>query len=58
MQENGIVKIIGLKFDELNGLNIITDVNRSNMDEVADFIHKHDDNDIIWIVVPCSVPVK
>lgn len=31
MQEKGFVKIMGLKFDVLEGLNIVTDANRSNI---------------------------
>lgn len=57
MQENGFVKIIGLKFDALEGLTVTTDTNRSNIVEAAEFAQKRDDNNTIWIVVPCSVSV-
>lgn len=58
MQENGFVKIMGLKFDALEGLSVITDANRSNIIEAAEFAQKRDDNNTIWIVVPCSVSIK
>ncbi len=57
MQENGFVKIIGLKFDVLEGLTVTTDANRGNIMEAAEFAQKRDDNNTIWIVVPCSVSV-
>ena len=57
MQENRFVKIIGLKFDVLEGLTITTDANRSNIIEAAEFAQKRDNNDTIWIVVPCTVSI-
>lgn len=58
MQENGFVKIMGLKFDALEGLTIVKDANRKDIVEAAEFAQKHDDNNIVWIVVPCCVTVK
>lgn len=55
MQEKGFVKIMGLKFDALEGLIVTTDANRANITEAAEFAQKRDDNNTIWIVVPCSV---
>lgn len=52
--EKNYVKIIGLKFDALEGINIITDANRQNIIDAAKFAQKHDDNDTFWILVPCS----
>lgn len=57
MQENRFVKIIGLKFDALEGLTVTTEANRGNIIEVAEFAQKRDDNNTIWIVVPCSVSI-
>lgn len=57
MQEKGFVKIVGLKFDVLDGLIVTTDTNRGNIIEAAEFAQKHDDNNTIWIVVPCSISV-
>ena len=57
MQEKGFVKIIGLNFDVLEGLTVITDANRSNIIEAAEFAQKRDNNDTIWIVVPCTVSI-
>ncbi len=49
------VKIIGLKFDALEGLRIVTDANRRNIIEAAEFAQKHDDDNIIWLIVPCTL---
>ena len=57
MQKKGFVKIMGLKFDALEGLIVTTDANRGNIIEAAEFAQKHDDNNTIWIVVPCSISV-
>lgn len=54
---SNFVKIIGLKFDALEGLTVTTDANRGNIIEAAEFAQKRDDNNTIWIVVPCSVSV-
>lgn len=51
------VKIIGLKFDALEGLNVTMDINRSNIIEAAEFAQKHDDMQTLWIVVPCTVSI-
>lgn len=58
MQEKGFVKIMGLKFDVLEGLIVTTDANRSNIVEAAEFAQKRDDNNTIWVVIPCSISVK
>ena len=57
MQEKGFVKIIGLKFDALEGLTVTTEANRGNIIEAAEFAQKRDDSNTIWIVVPCSVSI-
>ena len=54
---SNFVKIVGLKFDALEGLTVTTDANRGNIIEAAEFAQKRDDNNTIWIVVPCSVSV-
>ena len=58
MQEKGFVKIMGLKFDALEGLTVTTDANRGNIIDAAEFAQKRDDSNTIWIVVPCNVSVK
>ena len=57
MQEKGFVKIMGLKFDVLEGLIVTTDANRGNIVEAAEFAQRYDDSNTIWVVVPCSVSV-
>ena len=58
MQEKGFVKIVGLKFDALEGLTVITDANRGNIIEAAEFAQKRDDNNTVWLVVPCSYSIN
>lgn len=58
MLEKGFVKVIGLKFDALEGLNVVTDANRGNIIDAAEFAQKRDDNNTIWIIVPCAVSIK
>ena len=55
--EKNYVKIMGLKFDALEGLSVVTDANRKNIIEAAEFAQKRDDNNTIWIVVPCIVSI-
>lgn len=57
MQEKEFVKIMGLKFDVLEGLTVTTDANRGNIIEAAKFAQKRDDNNTIWIVVPCNIKI-
>lgn len=52
--EKNYVKIIGLKFDALEGLTVTTDANRGNIIEAAEFAQNHDDHNTLWLVVPCS----
>lgn len=52
------VKIIGFKFDALEGIDIVQDANRQNIVEAANFAEKHDDHNTLWIVVPCSITMN
>lgn len=54
---SNFIKIIGLKFDALEGLSVTTDANRSNIIDAAEFAQKRDDSNTIWIVVPCSASI-
>ena len=45
MQEKGFVKIMGLKFDALEGLIVTTDANRGNIVEAAEFAQRYDESD-------------
>ena len=58
MKETKYVKIIGLKFDALDGLDIVTDSNRRDIVEAAEFAKEHDDFDTFWIIVPCNCVLK
>lgn len=56
--EKNYVKIIGLKFDALEGIDIVQDANRQNIVEAANFAEKHDDHNTLWVVIPCSITMN
>ena len=55
MKRGSFVKLIGLKFDPLEGLQIVTDSNVSNHKEAGEFAEKHNDENTIFIGIPCEV---
>lgn len=50
----GYVKVIGIKFDVLNGLEVIHDFNQKNFSEAGKMVDANADPDVIYIGVPCS----
>lgn len=48
------VKVIGIKFDILNGLEVIHDFNQKNFSEAGKIVDAKADPDVIYIGVPCS----
>lgn len=48
------VKIIGIKFDALEGLQVVTDHNRQNFMEAGEVADKESDGDTIFICIPCT----
>lgn len=56
--ENNYVKIMGLKFDALDGIDIVQEANRRNIVEAANFAEKYDDHNTLWLVVPCSIAIN
>lgn len=48
------VKIIGVKFDILNGLEVIHDFNQKNFSEAGKIVDEESDPDTIYIGIPCS----
>lgn len=48
------VKIIGVKFDILNGLEVIHDFNQKNFSEAGKIVDRNADCNIIYIGIPCS----
>lgn len=48
------VKVIGLKFDAIEGIDVVQDANRQNITDAAKFAERHDDHNTLWLVVPCS----
>ena len=52
------VKIIGIRFDCLEGLQVIDDANVKNHQEAGIYADKHYDENKIFISVPCSLSMK
>lgn len=52
------VKIIGFKFYDSDGVNIVTDMNHKNIIDAVKFALRYDDNEMLWIVVPCNYIIK
>lgn len=48
------VKVIGIKFDVFNGLEVIHDFNQKNFSEAGKIMDAKSDQDIVYIGVPCS----
>ena len=48
------VKVIGIKFDALDGLQIVTDFNQENFTEAGKIVDKKRDRDTIFIGIPCT----
>ena len=48
------VKVIGIKFDALDGLQIITDFNQKNFKEAGKVVDEKCDGDNIFIGIPCT----
>lgn len=52
------VKIVGVKFDILNGLRVIHDFNQKSFAEAGKIVDKNIDDDVIYIGIPCSYVIK
>lgn len=52
---NDYVKIIGLKFDALEGLTIVQDANRKDLLEAGEYAQERDDKETLWLIVPCKI---
>ena len=48
------VKVIGIKFDALDGLQIVTDFNQENFTEAGKIADEKRDRDTIFIGIPCT----
>lgn len=48
------VKVIGVKFNVLNGLEVIHDFNQKNFSEAGKIVDAKPDSDTIYIGIPCS----
>lgn len=56
--DGNYVKIVGVKFDILNGLSVIQDFNQKNFSEAGKMVDENIDEDIIYIGIPCSCILK
>ncbi len=52
------VKLIGLKFDALEGLSVKYDSNQKNHKDAGMYAQEHSDGDTIFIGIPCTYEVK
>lgn len=52
--EGKFVKVIGVKFDALEGLQVVEESNVKNYDEAGKFADRHSDGYTIFISVPCT----
>lgn len=48
------VKVVGIKFDALDGLQIVTDFNQKNFTEAGKIADEKRDRDTIFIGIPCT----
>lgn len=48
------VKVIGVKFDVLNGLRVVADYNEKTFKNAGYVADKENDGDTIFICVPCT----
>lgn len=48
------IKIIGLKFDALEGLQIVVDSNVYNYKEAGEYAEKYNDGHTIFVGIPCE----
>lgn len=55
---NDYVKIIGVKFDALEGLTVVQDANRKDFITAAEFAQEQDDKETLWLIVPCKACYK
>ena len=54
MKNGNYIKIIGLKFDALEGLHIVADSNVSSHKEAGEYAERHKDGNTIFIGIPCE----
>ena len=48
------VKVIGIKFDVLEGLRVIEESNQKNYEDAGKFAEGCNDGDMIFICIPCT----
>ena len=58
MVKGSYIKIIGLKFDALEGLQITTDSNVGNHKEAGEFAERHKEANTIFVGIPCDCTLE
>lgn len=48
------VKVMGIKFDALEGLRVVEESNQKNYEEAGKFADCFADGDTIFICIPCT----
>lgn len=54
MEREEYVKIVGIKFDALEGVEVVADANRGNFREAGQYAEEHHTSNVIWIGIPCQ----
>lgn len=57
MNNSDYVKVLGIKFDALEGLTVVADSNVKNMEDAGRYAAEHDDGTAIWVSVPCRYEI-
>ncbi|MCB6202769.1 hypothetical protein [Extibacter muris] len=52
MDNNDYVKVLGVRFDALEGLTVVADSNVKDLEDAGRYAAEHDDGTAIWISVP------
>ena len=55
MDKMSYVKITGLRFDALSGLQIVNDSNVKDYKEAGKYAEEYNDRNTIFIAVPCEI---
>lgn len=54
MRRGNYIKVIGLRFDQLEGIEIVTDFNRKDFKEASEQMEKYNDGNTLFVGVPCT----
>ena len=51
---SNFVKVMGIKFDALEGLRVVKESNQKNYEDAGKFAEGCNDGDTIFVCVPCT----